>query len=77
MGLSKTTKEKIKTTANSSYPKEEGQRLNQALCPQQADLCLVESKLLRNRHLQVTAELCDTTLKKNNKYKQQWDYLTF
>ncbi len=33
-------------TANSTYPKVAVQWLNQALCPPQADLCLVDNEVL-------------------------------
>ena len=39
---------------NSTYPKVAGQWLNQALCFYQS-LCLVDSEVLRNRHLRVAA----------------------
>ncbi|MFN3639709.1 MAG: hypothetical protein ACK4UK_02220 [Flavobacterium sp.] len=42
------------TTANSTYPKVAVQWLNQALCFYQS-LCLVDSEVLRNRHLRVAA----------------------
>lgn len=42
-------------TANSTYPKVAVQWLNQALCFYQS-LCLVDSKVLRNRHLRVAAK---------------------
>ncbi|PIQ17540.1 MAG: hypothetical protein COW66_11205 [Flavobacteriaceae bacterium CG18_big_fil_WC_8_21_14_2_50_34_36] len=45
----------IKTTANSTYPKVAVQWLNQALCFYQT-LCLVDSEVLRNRHLRVAAK---------------------
>jgi hypothetical protein len=41
-------------TANSTYPKVAVQWLNQALCIYQS-LCLVDSEVLRNRHLRVAA----------------------
>jgi hypothetical protein len=45
-----------KTTAyNSTYPKVAAQWLNQALCFNQS-LCLVDSEVLRNRHLRVAAK---------------------
>lgn len=40
------------TNANSTYPKVAVQWLNQALCFYQS-LCLVDSEVLRNRHLRV------------------------
>jgi hypothetical protein len=43
------------TTANSTYPKVAVQWLNQALCFYQS-LCLVDSEVLRNRHLRVAAK---------------------
>ena len=43
------------TTANSTYPKVAVQWLNHALCIYQS-LCLVESEVLRNRHLRVAAK---------------------
>jgi len=44
-------------TANSTYPKVAVQWLNQALCFYQI-LCLVDSEVLRNRHLRVAAKRC-------------------
>ncbi|SFU71965.1 hypothetical protein SAMN05216364_10991 [Porphyromonadaceae bacterium KHP3R9] len=43
-----------KTSHNSTYPKVAVQWLNQALCFYQS-LCLVDSEVLRNRHLRVAA----------------------
>ncbi len=43
------------TTGNSTYPKVAVQWLNQALCIYQS-LCLVDSEVLRNRHLRVVAK---------------------
>jgi hypothetical protein len=43
------------TTHNSTYPKVAVQWLNQALCIYQS-FCLVDSELLRNRHLRVAAK---------------------
>jgi len=43
------------TFANSTYPKVAVQWLNQALCFYQS-LCLVDSEVLRNRHLRVAAK---------------------
>jgi hypothetical protein len=40
---------------NSTYPKVAVQGLNQALCSYQ-NLCLVDSEVLRNRHLRVAAK---------------------
>jgi len=42
-------------TANSSYQKVAVQWLNQALCFYQS-FCLVDSEVLRNRHLRVAAK---------------------
>jgi len=42
-------------TANSTYPKLAVQWLNQALCFYQS-LCLVDSEVIRNRHLRVAAK---------------------
>jgi len=44
-----------KTAYNSTYPKVAVQWLNQALCFYQS-LCLVDSEVLRNRHLRVAAK---------------------
>ncbi len=41
--------------ANSTYPKVAVQWLNQALCFHQSS-CLVDSEVLRNRHLRVAAK---------------------
>ena len=41
--------------ANSTYPKEAVLWLNKALCFYQS-LCLVDSEVLRNRHLRVAAK---------------------
>jgi len=43
------------TAANSTYPKVAVQWLNQALCYYQS-FCLVDSEVLRNRHLRVAAK---------------------
>jgi len=43
------------TTANSTYPKVAVQWLNEALCFYQS-LCLVDSEVIRNRHLRVAAK---------------------
>ncbi|PIV50302.1 MAG: hypothetical protein COS19_04530, partial [Flavobacteriaceae bacterium CG02_land_8_20_14_3_00_34_13] len=48
-----------KPTHNSTYPKVAVQWLNQALCFCQS-LCLVDSEVLRNRHLRVAAKRCAT-----------------
>jgi len=42
---------------NSTHPKVAVQWLNQALCFYQS-LCLVDSEVLRNRHLRVAAKRC-------------------
>jgi len=47
-------KDKI-TAANSTYPKVAVQLFNQALCFYQS-FCLVDSEVLRNRHLRVAAK---------------------
>ena len=44
-----------RAAANSTYPKVAVQWLNQALCFYQS-LCLVDSEVLRNRHLRVAAK---------------------
>jgi Tfp pilus assembly protein PilF len=44
-----------KATHNSTYPKVAVQWLNQALCFYQS-LCLIDSEVLRNRHLRVAAK---------------------
>jgi hypothetical protein len=46
---------KRKAANNSTYPKVAVQWLNQALCYYQS-LCLVDSEVLRNRHLRVAAK---------------------
>jgi len=46
--------DKRKPGYNSTYPKVAVQWLNQALCFYQS-LCLVDSEVLRNRHLRVAA----------------------
>jgi len=46
-------------TANSTYSKVAVQWLNQALCFSQS-LCLVDSEVLRNRHLRVAANRYQT-----------------
>jgi len=46
-----------KTAYNSTYPKVAVQWLNQALCFYQS-FCLVDSEVLRNRHLRVAAKRC-------------------
>jgi len=43
-----------RAATNSTYPKVAVQWLNQALCFYQS-LCLVDSEVLRNRHLRVAA----------------------
>lgn len=44
----------MKTAYNSTYPKVAVQWLNQDFCFYQS-LCLVDSEMLRNRHLRVAA----------------------
>jgi len=51
----KPTDEKKHRTHNSTYPKVEVHWLNQAMCFYQS-LCLVDSEVLRNRHLRVAAK---------------------
>jgi len=46
-----------KTGYNSTYPKVAVQWLNQAMCYYQSS-CLVDSEVLRNRHLRVAANRC-------------------
>ncbi len=58
-------KREIKATHNSTYPKVAVRWFNQALCFYQS-LCLVDSKVLRNRHLRVAAKRC--TLPSFNNY---------
>lgn len=53
--------EEIKTAYNSSYPKVAVQWLNQALFLYQS-LRLIDSKVLRNRHLRVAAKRCETQI---------------
>ena len=53
-----------KPAHNSTYPKVAVQWLNQALCSYQS-LCLVDSEVLRNRHLRVAAKRCGA-FKNNN-----------
>jgi hypothetical protein len=48
------TDKKRSTGYNSTYPKVAMQWFNQALCIYQS-LCLVDSEVLRNRHLRVAA----------------------
>jgi len=48
-------KKREERTANSTYPKVAVQWLNQALCFYQS-FCLVDSEVLRNRHLRVAAK---------------------
>jgi len=52
-----TTSTYRKTGHNSTYPKVAVQWLNQALCFYQSS-CLVDSEVLRNRHLRVAAKRC-------------------
>ena len=61
----------IKTPYNSTYPKVAVQWLNQAICFYQS-LCLVDSEVLRNRHLRVAANrywqlTCDRKVKARNR----------
>ncbi len=49
------TIEKEKTAYNSTYPKVAVNWLNQVLCFYQS-FCLVDSEVLRNRHLRVAAK---------------------
>jgi hypothetical protein len=49
------------TVHNSTYPKVAVQWLNQALCFYQS-LCMVDSEVLRNRHLRVAAKTLSVTL---------------
>jgi hypothetical protein len=48
-------KYELTPATNSTYPKVAIQWLNQALCFYQS-LCLVDSEVLRNRHLRVAAK---------------------
>jgi len=48
---------------NSTYPKVAVQWLNQALCFYQS-VCLVDSEVLRNRHLRVAAKRYRQVVKK-------------
>ena len=57
--------DKRKAAHNSTYPKVAVQWLNQALCFYQS-LCLVDSEVLRNRHLRVAA----------NRYYESYDVHT-
>jgi hypothetical protein len=52
-----TAMQKEQRPANSTYPKVAVQWLNQALCFYQS-FCLVDSEVLRNRHLRVAANRC-------------------
>ena len=54
-----TQKQEYKTVANSTYPKVVVQWLNQALCFYLSSV-LVDSFVLRNRHLRVAAKRCVT-----------------
>jgi hypothetical protein len=49
--------EKVGRRHNSTYPKVAIQWLNQAMCIYQS-LCLLDSEVLRNRHLRVAAKRC-------------------
>ena len=53
---------------NSTYPKVAVQWLNQALCFYQS-LCLVDSEVLRNRHLRVAAKRCKKPCEKRYGYE--------
>jgi len=65
----------INTAGNSTYPKVAVQWLNQALYFYQS-LCLVDSEVLRNRHLRVAAKRC-ATYKETQPHKQHiWFLLT-
>ena len=66
----------IKTAYNSTYPKVAVQWLNQALCFYQS-LCLVDSEVLRNRHLRVAAKRCASAKKTtllHRKFKKHLQY---
>ena len=54
--------------ANSTYPKVAVQWLNQALCFYQS-LCLVDSEVLRNRHLRVAAKRYQKNYEKHRSKK--------
>jgi hypothetical protein len=56
-------KNRITTGYNSTYPKVAVQWLNQILCFYQS-LCLVDSEVLRNRHLRVAAKRYGQVVKK-------------
>jgi len=54
--MNELTNTKTRTPAgNSTYPKVAVQWLNQALCFYES-LCLIDSEVLRNRHLRVAAK---------------------
>jgi hypothetical protein len=55
--LKSTTRSTRTPAPNSTYPKVAVQWLNQALCFYQ-NFCLVDSEVLRNRHLRVAAKRC-------------------
>ena len=59
---------------NSTYPKVAVQWLNQALCFYQS-LCLVDSEVLRNRHLRVAAKRC-TQAKNDSANKEKINNIT-
>ena len=59
-----------KTSHNSTYPKVAVQWLNQALCFYQS-LCLVDSEVLRNRHLRVAAKRCMKPLSYTGRRKKE------
>ena len=63
------TKER-KTAYNSTYPKVAVQWLNQALCFYQS-LCLVDSEVLRNRHLRVAANRYVTLSQNKEPYQNE------
>lgn len=60
-----------KTPYNSTYPKVAAQWLNQTLCFYQS-LCLVDSEVLRNRHLRVAAKRCAAYKKSQRSVKHIW-----
>ena len=54
-GLGVKERKRVRGCDNSTYPKVAVQWLNQALCFYQS-FCLVDSEVLRNRHLRVAAK---------------------
>ena len=64
-----TFKNNLKTTPNSTYPKVAVQCLKEALCFYQS-FCLVDSEVLRNRHLRVAAKRYAPLRKK---HKIKWE----